>query len=396
MTNSTLPVDQEDAWRPMRQHWTLPQDVAFLNHGSFGLPHRHVMSAYKAFLDRAAAQPMDFFVRQLEPELYAARDRLADFVGAGHENLVFAENATYGMNVVAQSVGLQAGDEVILTNHEYGAVFRIWRRACEQAGASIVEATLPERVQSDEEIVDAITSVITDRTKIVVFSHITSASAMKLPAEKITRAVQQRGVKVCIDGPHAPAILPLDLETLGCEYYTAVCHKWVSATHGTGFLYVHPSVQDTVRASLLSWGRLLPAVPETWQDEFTWTGTRDMASYLSLPAAFDFLDTFGLDLVRQRTHYLARYARQEIASLTGHDAFLPNDEHWYGSMITMPIRNDGTPWLDNAITLRQKYQVEAPIYDMGDRRVVRASCYLYNTKDDIDRLVDALREMLYS
>ena len=379
----------------MRQHWTLPDDVAFLNHGSFGLPHRNVVAACKQFLDRAAAQPMDFLVREIEPELVAARDRLADFVGADHGNLVLVENATYGMNVIADSVRLKAGDEVVLTDHEYGAVFRIWQRACQETGARIVEAPIPLRVESDEQIVDAITGVITDRTRIVVFSHITSASAMKLPAEKITRAVQDRGVAVCIDGPHAPAILPLDIEALGCEYYTAVCHKWVSAAHGTGFLYVHPSVQDTIRASLLSWGLLLPATPETWQDEFTWTGTRDMAAYLSLPVALDFLETFGLDLLRKRTHYLAKYARQQIAELTGEDAFLPEDEHWYGSMIAMPIRSDGAPWVQTRDTLRQRYQVEAQVYDMRDQRVVRASCYLYNTKDDIDRLVDALREMLY-
>lgn len=395
MPNHSLPIDQEDAWRPIRQHWTLPDDVAFLNHGSFGLPHRDVVASCKDLLDRAAAQPMDFFVRELEPELFAARNRLADFVGAKHDNLVFVENATYGMNVVADSVQLKEGDEVVLTDHEYGAVFRIWRRACEKSGARLIEANFPEAIESDEQIVDAITAAITDRTRLVVFSHITSASAMKLPAEKITRAVQDRGVAVCIDGPHAPAILPLALEALGCEYYTAVCHKWISAAHGTGFLYAHPRVQESVRACLLSWGRLLPAEPETWQDEFTWTGTRDMAPYLSLPAALDFLETFGLDLLRKRTHYLTRYAREQIAVLTGVDALLPNDEQWYGSMITMPIRNDGSPWVEMRDTLRAKYQVEAPVYDMGEHRVVRASCYLYNTKDDIDRLVDALREMMY-
>lgn len=395
MNYASLPVDQEDAWRPIRQLWTLPDDVAFLNHGSFGLPHRDVISACKEILDRAAAQPMNFFVRELEPELLAARDQLADFVGAGRDNVVFVENATYGMNVVADSVRLSEGDEVVLTNHEYGAVVRIWKRACEAVGATLVEAGIPARPESDEQIVDAITATITDRTRLVVFSHITSASAMKLPAEAITRAVQERGVAVCIDGPHAPAILPLNLEELGAEYYTAVCHKWISAAHGTGFLYAHPRVQDSVRACLLSWGRLPPAVPDTWQEEFTWTGTRDLASYLSLPVALDFLDQFGLDLLRKRTHYLARYAREQIANLTGNDAYVPNDEHWYGSMITMPIRNDGRHWRETMNTMSTKYGVEAPCYDMDEQRFVRASCYLYNTKDDIDRLVGALKKMLY-
>ncbi len=395
MSENAWPIDQEEVWKNTRQYWTLPEDVAFLNHGSFGLPHRDVIASFKQYIDRAAAQPMDFFVRELEPELFAARDRLADFVGAKHENLVFAENATYGMNVVANSIELKPGDEILLTDHEYGAVFRIWQRACEAAGATVTQAALPDRCESEDQIVQAVSAAITDRTRLLVFSHITSASAMKLPAEKLIEAAHARGVEVCVDGPHAPAILPLDLESLDCEYYTAVCHKWVSAAHGTGFLYVNPRVQESVRACLLSWGRLLPAVPEAWQDEFTWTGTRDMACYLSVSAALNFLDKFGLDVLRERTHYLAKYARAQIRDLTGEDALLPESQSWYGSMITMPIRNDGSEWVEHRDTLRSKYQVEAPVYDMGEHRVVRASCYLYNTKDDIDRLVAALREMLY-
>lgn len=395
MSNKSLPVDQEDAWTPLRQHWTLPDDVAYLNHGAFGLPHREVVAACKKVLDRATSEPMDFFVREFEPELLAARDRLADFVGAGRENLVFVENATYGMNVVADSMQLKRGDEVVLTSHEYGAVFRIWQRACKASGAHLVQASIPLRVDSEDEIVEAITGAMTDRTRLVVFSHITSATAMKLPAEKITRAVKQQGVEVCIDGPHAPAILPLDIESLDCDYYTAVCHKWISAAHGTGFLYVHPQHQQNIRSVLLSWGRLLPNVPKTWQEEFTWTGTRDMGAYLALPTALDFLETLGLDTLRQRTHFLASYAREKIAEVTGEDAFIPDDSAWYGSMITMPIRNNGLPYIENANTLRREYAVDAPIYDVGDQRVVRTSCYLYNTKDDIDRLADALRTMLY-
>ncbi|REJ64520.1 MAG: aminotransferase class V-fold PLP-dependent enzyme [Planctomycetota bacterium] len=391
----TWPLEDDAAWRPVRQHWSLPEGLTYLNHGSFGLPTRAVIQVQGQYLDRAAAEPMDFFVRELEPELIAARDRLADFVGADRGNLVFVENATYGMNVVAESVGLAAGDEVVMTTHEYGAVFRIWHRKCEEVGARVVEAKLPPRLESSDEIVDAVLAALTPKTKLVVFSHITSATAMKLPAERITRAVQDRGVAVCIDGPHAPGILPLELDALGCEYYTAVCHKWLSAAHGTGFLYVHPQVQATVRPSLLSWGRVQPAVPETWQDEFTWTGTRDMATYLSLPAALDFLAEFGWETLRRRTHYLARYARESIANLTGHDALIPDEEDWYGAMITMPLRNDGRPWVEFRDTLRSRFQIEALVYDVNEQRFIRTSCYLYNTKDDVDHLVEALRVLLY-
>ena len=113
------------------------------------------------------------------------------------------------------------------------------------------------------------------------------------------------------------------------------------------------------------------------------------------PAALDFLEQFGVELLRRRTHYLAKYAREQIRDLTGEDAPIPNDEKWYGSMIAMPVRKDGRSWVELRDSLRQEHLVEPAIYDAGDQRIVRTSCYLYNTKSDVDRLVEALRDLLY-
>src|SRR4051812_41936716 len=122
------------AWDSLKEHWSFRDKTIYLNHGSFGPPPKCVREARQKWQHELDSQPMDFFVRQFEPAWSEARNGLAAFVGAAAGNLIFVENATVGMNIVADSFVLAAGDEVLLTDHEYGAVRRVWERACEAAG----------------------------------------------------------------------------------------------------------------------------------------------------------------------------------------------------------------------------------------------------------------------
>ncbi len=341
---------------------------------------------------------MDFFLRQLPPLFITARARLADFVGAGADDLVFVDNATVGMNVVAASVELRPGDEVLLNDHEYGAVTRLWEHKCRAAGAKAVIQRLPQPLRTTDELVDSIFAAATDRTRLLVFSHITSPTAVIFPAAEICRRARARGIPTCIDGPHAVAMLPLNLGALDCDYYTASCHKWLSAPFGSGFLYVHPRRQATVGPAIVSWGRTLEGDSPGWRDEFHWLGTRDTTAWLSVPAAIDFLEGVGLDEFRRDTHETARYARQRISDLTaGRSArdlepLVPDDPAWYGSMAAMPLPpGEAEPLMR---VLWAKHGIEVPIIDWSGRRLIRVSCHLYNSRADVDRLVEGLKAEL--
>ncbi|HEY3395104.1 MAG TPA: aminotransferase class V-fold PLP-dependent enzyme, partial [Lacipirellulaceae bacterium] len=203
------PVDNDDDWREWRDEWPIRADTTYLNHGSFGPTPRAVRACQLEWQQRMTSQPMDFFVRQFEPAWLESRKRLAAFAGTAADNLVFVENATAGMNVVAATMRLQPGDEVLLTDHEYGAVERIWRRACQTAGAAEpVIAQLPCQLESADQVVDAIFRSATERTRLLVVSHITSPTAIILPVQKICDEARRRGIAVCVDGPHAPAQVP--------------------------------------------------------------------------------------------------------------------------------------------------------------------------------------------
>lgn len=336
---------------------------------------------------------MDFLVRQYESAWHAARVTLAEFVHCDAADLVFVENATAGMNVVASSFRLQPGDEVLLTDHEYGAVLRIWQRACQEAGAARPKiAALPAAFSDPQEVVDAIVASITPRTRLLVVSHITSPTAVILPVAAIIAAARELGVAVCIDGPHALMQTEVDLRALQADFYTASCHKWLSAPLGSGFLYVDKRHQAKIRAPLLSWGRIFPEDRAAWSDEFVWSGTRDSSAYLAVPAAIEFFAPLGPAAFQRQTHDLARYARQQLQQLTGLEPIVADAAAWYGSMAHVPLPPGDRRGLQDA--LWHEHGIEVPIIDWNGRRFIRVSCHLYNDREQIDTLVKALHALL--
>ncbi len=375
--------------------WKLRPDTIYLNHGSFGPAPEPVLAAQRRWKAALDEQPMDFFTRLHEPAWRAARKHLAEWLGAAEDNLVFVENATHAMNVVADSFPLATGDEVLLNDHEYGAVIRIWRRACERAGAAPpVIAPLPRPFDDPEQVVEAVFAAVTPRTRLIVASHITSPTALTLPVEAICRRAAAAGIAVCIDGPHALAQLDLSLDALGCDYYAASCHKWLSAPFGSGFLYVAPHRQASVRVPQLSWGRLLPATPAAWFEEFIWSGTRDPSPYLAIPDAIELMRSVGLETFRQHARELASYARSRLIDRFQLPPLATRHDDWHVAMAHVPLPPGDARSLQQA--LWHKHRIEVPIVDWNGSRYVRVSCHLYNTREQIDVLVDALDQLLAS
>lgn len=389
LTRSLL---HDDTWRQWRDEWPLAEGVTYLNNGSFGPTPRCVSAARRRWMELVEADPQDFFVRQLGPRLAECRRRLGELVCTHGDNLAPVENASVAMNIVAASVRLQPGDEVLANDHEYGAVLRLWERACRRAGAKLIVQPLPVPITGADEVVDTLFASAGERTKLLVVSHVTSPTAIVLPVEAICRRASERGIATCIDGPHAIAMLDVNLDRLDCDYYTASCHKWLCGPLGTGFLYVHPRRQSSVEPALVSWGRTLEGDTPSWRDEFNWVGTRDPSGFLAIPAAIDFLTRIGFETFRQQTHALAAYAREQFIARLGAEALVPDSPQWYGSMISLRLPDGDAEYLQRA--LWERHKIEIPIVSWQGRRLVRPSCHLYTCREDIDRLVETTVKLL--
>lgn len=385
-------------WQRWSDQWDLAPGVTYLNHGSFGPSPRVVQENRLGWIRQLESEPMDFFVRRLSGLLEEALDPLAKLLNCPSDNLVCVPNATSGMNVVAANLPLSAGDEVLLTDHEYGAVVRIWGQACRQAGGRTVLARLPRPLDSIEKIVDAVFEKVNDRTKLIVVSHVTSQTAVVLPVREICEKAKECGVPVCIDGPHALGMVDVDLREIDPDFYAASCHKWISAPFGTGFLYVRSRHKQGLKPNVLSWGRSLRGAAPSWKDEFHWPGTFDPTPYLAVPAAIGFLDSVGIDAFREQTHALARHARERLLELSEEPPLTPDDPAWYRSMVTVPFASLGA---ESAFPgdihplqrwLWEEHRIEVPVIGWHEAPHVRVSCHLYNTPDDVDRLIDAIAQ----
>ena len=383
-----------------RKQWLLDDGVIYLNHGSFGPAPRSVLQVRQEWLERLERNPMDFYLRRFERQIDESLGVLGEFVGADGGDLIFVENATVAMNIVAANLELQPGDEVLLTDHEYGAVSRVWRETCRRAGARLVVRSLPQPLTDADAVVEALLAGSSAKTRLIVVSHVTSPTAVILPVEQICRRARERDIAVCVDGPHAPAMIDVNLRRIECDFYAASCHKWLSAPFGSGFLYAARRHQQNLRPAVTSWGRSLGGRPYSWKDEFTWSGTRDPSAYLAVPAAIEFLQSCGLESFRCSAHALAQYARQRITELTGMPALVPDSSAWYASMVTLPLPEYGKkpPEYGSpdplATALWERHRIEVVINRWQDRRHIRVSCHLYTSAGEIDVLVKALGELL--
>jgi isopenicillin-N epimerase len=429
MTHDSQTTDKTDDRSPWRHLWNLPEDVAYLNHGSFGPSPIVVQESYERWTRQLEQQPMNFFIREMEPALEESLSVLADFVGTSRGNLIFVDNATFGMNIVAASTRLDTDDEVLINDHEYGAVTRLWRRTCQQAGARLVTSKLPSPFTDPSSIVEQLFAGVTRRTKLIVVSHVTSPTALVMPVDEICSRAKELGIPVCVDGPHAVGMLPLNLRKLGCDFYTASCHKWLSAPFGSGFLYVAPRQQKRIKPAVVSWGGSIGGRQPSWKDEFNWLGTRNPAAFLATSDAIRFsrstVSSFGktvavpttargagvtetdddetmLDEFRRSASKLINDGVTELIQAVGAKPLIENPALRSGSMITLVLPEDSFPQVDTVGKAGQRHplqdwlwnehQIEIPVISWNDHLMIRLSAHLYNAPAEYSRLAEAVRE----
>jgi isopenicillin-N epimerase len=389
-------------WSDARSRMLLDPSAINLNTGSFGPLPRVVFERVTALRQRLAEEPMDFLLRGAPPLLWEARERLAHFVGGDARRLVFMVNVTAAINLVASSLPLASPGEILLTDHEYGAMHWCWERAAQRLGLSIRTFPLPLLPSSPGQIVEAARSAMSERTRLLFFSHVLSPTGMILPARELCAEARRRGILTVVDGAHAPAFLPLNLEEIGADYYGANCHKWLLAPTGTGFLYAPRDGLERLRPLQVSWGWRPDRARLDERDEFGSTprlrlfefeGTRDPCAWLAIPAAIDFQAELGWERIRARIAELTGHVRRHLTGPVGLPARTPAAPQLHGAMLSFRL-----PGHIEAPVLRRRlweeYRIEAPIVERPDGLLLRTSTHFYNTEAEVDRLAEALPILL--
>lgn len=374
----------------LRDQFLLDKSVTFLNHGSFGACPIPVFEEYQRWQRELERQPVEFIGRRFEGLMDEARAAIASFLNTDANNVVYVQNATSGLNVIARSFPLEQGDEILTTDHEYGALDLTWEWMCGKSGATYRKHAVPVPVTTHAEFVESFWSAVTPKTKIIFLSHITSPTALIFPIKEICARAREAGILTVIDGAHVPGHIPLDLTDLGADIYSGNFHKWLCAPKGSAFLFVRPEQQEWVESLTVSWG---------WRDESTFVsrnqyqGTTDVASYLATPAAIRFQQEHDWPTVRARCHALARQARERIADRFDMPPISPDEpDEWIGQMVSCPLPTNDIETLKTR--LYDEYRIEVPFGNWQGHNWVRVSFQGYNDENDLDRLIEALEKCL--
>jgi isopenicillin-N epimerase len=389
-------------WSAARAAMLLDPTVANLNTGSFGPLPRCVFDRITEFRRRLAAEPMDFLLRQAPPLLWQARERLAGFLGGDPRRLLFTANVSAAINLVAASLPLCPPGEVLLSDHEYGAMHWCWERAAGRQGLALRTFPLPSMPADPGEIVEAAARAMGPGTRLFFFSHVLSPTGLVLPARELCAEARRRGIPTVVDGAHAPAFLPLNLADLPCDFYAGNCHKWLLAPTGAGFLHLGPGNEVRLRPLHVSWGYHAEPRPPDERDDYGSTprlrrlefeGTRDICPWLAVPEAIDFQAALGWECIRERARELASYVRRRLTGLQGLAPATPDGPELCGAMTAFQL-----PAGVDAAALRrglwERHRVEAPVVERPDRLLVRASTHFFNTEAEVDRLAAALEDLL--
>ena len=388
--------------------WRLDPEVTFLNHGSYGACPEQVLEVQRAWRDRLESEPVQFLSGELPGLLAEAREAVGRFLGADPEGLAFVPNATTGVNTVLQSLRFEPGDELLTDDHEYNATINAMRAVAARDGARVVVAPIPFPIARPDEALAAILDAVTERTRLLLVSHVTSPTALILPVAELIAEMDRRGIDTLVDGAHAPGMVPVDVDALGAAYWTGNGHKWLCGPKGTAVLWVREDRRERIHPVVVSHGANEPLAGKTrFRHEFDWVGTSDPTGYLTLPAAIDWMDRCavpdggGWPAVMAANHALALEGRDIVAGALGIDT--PAPDAMLGSMAALPLARvaDEAAATTLGAVLEAEDGIQVPIgpwpvraaqrEGIAPRILLRISAQRYNEPADYQRLAAALK-----
>lgn len=398
MTTFDLPKPSE-----LNKYFRLDPTIAYLNHGSFGACPDQVVAAQQGHRDRIEADAMQFYLYDLWPMVDRSREALGKLIHAQTRDIVFVNNATTAVATVLHNIKLEAGDEMIVTNFEYPACVNNMQFVADRCGAKVVVAELPWVGMDEDSVVDAIVSKVTARTKLVLVSLITSATAVRLPVERIIRELKALGVETLLDAAHGPGCVAMDVDGWGAAYTTGNGHKWLCSPKGVAFLHVRNDLQDGFRPLVLSnHAQTLEVSSErtkrsAMNHEFDYMGTDDRTAVLSIADSIECLESMmagGIGAIMAHNHAMCLESRALLCGLLGTELVVP--ESMIGPLAVIDVRSGSMEPRELRERLFSEHRIETMIVPSptSGELMVRVSPQVYNTIEQYAYLGESILKVV--
>lgn len=386
------------------KYWGLDKKVSFLNHGSFGACPLPVLEKQNLYRKRLESEPLRFFLRECGEMLASSKHKLSEFINADSDDVVFVSNATSGVNTVLKSIDFREGSEILITNQIYNACRNSLNEIAYEKKLRIREVKISLPVFDSGNISDKILNSVNAKTAMVLLDHVSSVPGIVFPVEEICSELGRRGIDLLVDGAHAPGMIPLDIEKINAAYYTGNCHKWICGPKGGAFLHVRKDRQKKIKPLVRS---RISGECETslspFQYDFSWHGTYDPTPFICIGDALDFMGSIfrdGWNGLMSYNHQLAVKAGKKICD--EFDIGYPYSEDLTGSLYGIPFFmerenplitvNSRSPLQDY---LYSEFNIEVMIvyWDNVPKRILRISPQAYNTMEQYDYLIYALKKV---
>lgn len=376
----------------LKKLFYLDKDITYLNFGAFGATPIDVMKRYQSYQIELEHNPVQFITQKGLEYLSASRQALADYIHCDSDDIVMMTNPSYAVNTIAKSIKLMPGDEILTTNLEYGACDKTWNFVCNEKGAKYIRQHISLPLTDSSSFVNDLFSGVSDKTKLIFISHITSSTALIFPVEAVIKKAKTLNIPVFIDGAHAPGHIHLDLKALDVDYYTGACHKWMMTPKGSSFMYVSKSLQETVYPLVVSWGyeALVPS-HSIYLDWHQMNGTRDYSALLCVPESIKFMERHDWALVSTASRKMVKDNAEAFAASLNSSLLAPLDDEFIGQMLSVEIQ---TPDPDRLYqTFVHQYHIEIPVMRQADKVYLRYSINGFNNQQDLDRLFYVIKKL---
>ena len=377
----------------LREQFLVRKDITFLNFGSFGGCPKPIFERYQQYQLELEQEPVEFIVKTGLTYLKNTREALGKYLNCAADDLVMIANPSYAVNIVAKSLALKPGDEILTTDLEYGACDRTFEYYCNKAGAKYVRQPISLPLTTKEQFVADFFKGLTPKTKLVFISHITSSTALRFPVEEICKIAKEKGIMTFVDGAHAPGQIPLDLSTLQVDIYTGACHKWMMAPKGCTFFYVHRSCQHLFDPLVISWGyKSTSPSHSSFLDYHQTQGTRDFSAFCTIPTVIDFIKENNWVDVAKECRALTHANALPFCKLLNSNPNAPITDEFILQLFSIPIKTTQPVVLKDL--LFEKYKIEIPVMPHENKVFLRYSIQAYNTQQDLDILTDAINNII--
>ena len=371
----------------------LDPQIHYLNFGAFGACALPVFNEYQRLQRMLEFQPTEFIMQTGPALLDESKSLLASYIGTKKENIVYITNPTFGVNVIANSLQLEEGDEILSTNLEYGACDKTWEYFSESKNLRYVKQDIELPLTSKEHFLTSFWKGCTDKTKVVFISHVTSMTALRLPVEEICIEAKKRGLITIVDGAHVPGHIPIDLEFIDCDFYVGACHKWMMTPKGSSFLVVKERFQEMIRPFVVSWGyNAASSLGSTFLDLHTFIGTRDFTPFLTIPAALQFMKEHHWEEVATSCRKTTQAFLNEVCEMVGSQPLAPVSDDFILQMGSIPILCEKPAEVKNF--LLKSRNLELPVFTQNNNVYVRYSFNGFNSANDLEALSNALKELI--